>query len=182
MPTMTPPRDGPQDDGQRIVCPAVPERGRGRAAERDEPLVQVVPGPGRLAQLDVRWPSSSGSPLASPPPGGTVAWPIIGNIDLDAFKVQEVGRVFVPLDEDPAANRPIALHAPGGTPFNLAAFGLFVNDDGSLVPADAAEVVDNVNFGIVTAVPEPSSLMLFGLGSLASVVVAARRWGRRPLW
>ena len=91
----------------------------------------------------------------------------------------EVGRVLVPLDDDPAANQAIAYGASGGTPFDFAMFGLFVNGNEPLMPANAIEVVDNVEFELVTAVPEPSSLTPFGLGLLPAAVVATRRWGRR---
>jgi hypothetical protein len=44
-------------------------------------------------------------------------------------------------------------------------FGIFINDDESLIddqlliPADAVEVVDNVNFGFLTAVSKPDNEM-----------------------
>jgi hypothetical protein len=119
---------------------------------------------------------SSSSPFVSPPPEGTVAGLIVGNIGFtDDFSFQDVGRAFVPLDGDPAADQVIAFGDPGGTPFNFAVFGLFADDSESPRPADAVEVVDNVKFGLAAAVPEPGSLTLFGLGLLVAAVVATRR-------
>jgi PEP-CTERM motif len=122
-----------------------------------------------------------GFPLGDPPPPGTVAGLIVANLDvtdLDNPSFQEIGRAIVPLDNNPAANQVIRFGAPGGPPFNLAAFGLFSVADESLTPVNAIEVVDNIDFHLATAVPEPSTLTLSGLGLLAAAVGATRRLGR----
>ncbi len=162
-----------------FVLPALNE-GEGEQPNATNPLFMFFPNPVSLLSLTFGGFSiSSESPFLSPPPEGTVAGLIAGNIDFGTLNVQELGRVIVPLDDDPAANQIIAFGALGGTQFNFAAFGLFVNGNQSLISADAVEVVDNVNFGLVTAVPEPGSLTLFGLGLLTAAVVARRRLGGR---
>ena len=158
-------------------------------AEEDAPiatnvLFMLFRNPVESLSLKFGGISVSSDSLFAPPPSGTVAGLIVGNIGLDdALTLDEVGRAIVPLDDDPAASQVIAVGAPGGLPFDFAVFGLFVDANESLTPADAIEVVDDVNFETATAVPEPGSLTLFatliGLGLLPTTIVATRRPPRR---
>jgi hypothetical protein len=158
-------------------------------AEEDAPiatnvLFMLFRDPVESLSLKFGGVSISSDSLFAPPPSGTVAGLIVGNIgDDDASTLDEVGRAFVPLDDDPAASQVIAVGAPGGLPFDFAVFGLFVDASESLTPADAIEVVDDVHFETAAAVPEPDSLTQFltliGLGLLPTTVVATRRPPRR---
>jgi fibronectin-binding autotransporter adhesin len=113
---------------------------------------------------------------------------VVGDVNQDAsFNIADVGSLMVGLTNVATLQQQIAsLPAHSGFTASDTAFVMDVNSDGSANNRDLqAEIVGLANGGFpapggasLSAVPEPATIVLFGLGGL--ILVAGRIRNRRP--